>query len=269
MIQDIFPHQFHNEYRPVPPKNGDYFLCFDSGQILLKPDHSLFTYEDITEHDQAVYLFEIDDTAFFLRDLHSYEHVREHYTYMRSYRPKHLGFAGITAYQIDQWMKENRYCGKCGHEMKQDSAERAMRCPECNHIVYPKISPAVIVAVLNDRDQILVTKYANRSYNRYALIAGFAEIGETIEETVKREVKEEVGLEVTDLQYYKCQPWSFSSSLLFGFYCHVKDSDQIISLDENELQMARWADRSEEIDSMDDSSLTTEMIQMFLKGKIR
>ena len=137
-----------------------------------------------------------------------------------------------------------------------------MRCPHCSNIVYPKISPAVIVGVTNDKGQILVTKYARGHYQSYALVAGYYEIGETIEETVKREVKEETGLDVTDIQYYKSQPWSFSSSLLFGFWCKAQ-GDQPIQMDENELRVARWADRDEEINTLDNASLTSEMIQYF------
>ncbi len=142
-----------------------------------------------------------------------------------------------------------------------------MRCPHCSNIVYPKISPAVIVGVTNDKGQILVTKYAHGHYQSYALVAGYYEIGETIEETVKREVKEETGLDVTDIQYYKSQPWSFSSSLLFGFWCKAQ-GDQTIQMDENELRVARWADRDEEINTLDNASLTSEMIQYFKQGKV-
>ena len=82
-------------------------------------------------------------------------------------------------------------------------------------------------------DEILLTRYAGRSYKKYALIAGFAEVGETIEETVHREVMEEVGLKVKNLHYYKSQPWSASSTLLMGFFCEA-DGDDEIRLDQSE-----------------------------------
>ena len=66
-----------------------------------------------------------------------------------------------------------------------------------------------------------------RDSDRYALIAGFAEIGETIEETVQREVMEETGVKVKNIRYYKSQPWPFSDSLLFGFFCELDGSDEI------------------------------------------
>lgn len=87
-----------------------------------------------------------------------------------------------------------------------------MRCPDCGQMEYPKISPAVIVGILH-KDKILMSKYAGRdNITYYALIAGFTEIGESIEETIRREVMEEVGLKVKNIRYYKSQPWSFSET---------------------------------------------------------
>ena len=91
-----------------------------------------------------------------------------------------------------------------------------MRCPACGQMEYPKICPCVIVGVMHE-GKILVSWYKNGFRDHYALIAGFAEIGETIEETVAREVYEETHLHVKNLRYYKSQPWPYSESLLFGF----------------------------------------------------
>jgi NAD+ diphosphatase len=101
-----------------------------------------------------------------------------------------------------------------------------MQCTECHNIVYPRISPAVIVAVM-DGNRILMTKYAGRVFKKYALIAGYAEIGETLEETVRREVMEEVGLKVKNIRYYKSQPWAFDDSLLSGFFCELDGLKEI------------------------------------------
>ena len=87
---------------------------------------------------------------------------------------------------------------------------------------YPVLCPAVIVGITNG-DKIILSKYEGRRFKRYALIAGFAEIGETIEETVHREVMEEVGLKVKNLRYYKSQPWSFSGTLLFVLIGQTKE----------------------------------------------
>lgn len=82
-----------------------------------------------------------------------------------------------------------------------------MRCPSCGNTMFPKISPAIIVAVTDDKNRLLVTKYAGRTSDQYALVAGFVEIGETLEECVQRELMEEVGIRVKDIRYYASQPW--------------------------------------------------------------
>ena len=84
-----------------------------------------------------------------------------------------------------------------------------------------------------------MSKYAGRAYTNYALIAGFTEIGESAEQTVAREVMEEVGLRVKNIRYYKSQPWSFSDTLLVGFFCDLEAPDEI-RLDRNELALAQW-----------------------------
>ena len=103
-----------------------------------------------------------------------------------------MAFAGITAYSLYKWYDNHRYCSHCGNRLVRHDKERMLYCEKCNNTEYPKIMPAVIIAVTNG-NKILLSKYANREYTRYALLAGFTEIGESIEETVKREVMEEVG----------------------------------------------------------------------------
>ena len=97
--------------------------------------------------------------------------------------------------------------------MVHSTEERMMQCPECGLMEYPKISPAVIIGLIHE-NKILMSKYAGRAYKNYALLAGFSEIGESVEETVHREVMEEVGLKVGKLHYYKSQPWSFADGFL-------------------------------------------------------
>lgn len=112
-----------------------------------------------------------------------------------------------------------------------DEKERMLRCPSCGHLIFPTIAPAVIVGV-TDGNRIILTTYAAREYKRYALIAGFTEIGETVEETVRREVMEEVGIPVKNIRYYKSQPWGFDSNLLMGFFCQADRKSQM-SMDWN------------------------------------
>ena len=131
-------------------------------------------------------------------------------------------------------------------------------------MIYPRINPAVIVGVTNG-DSILVTRY-RQGYAHNALIAGFAEIGETLEETVAREVMEEAGIKVKNIRYYKSQPWGMAQDLLVGFYCDA-DGDTTIKMDDNELRYAAWTKREDIVLQPNDLSLTNEMMKMFMQGK--
>ena len=120
---------------------------------------------------------------------------------------------------------------------------------------------------IQDGDKILMSKYAGRTYKKYALLAGFTEIGETLEETVQREVMEEVGLKVKNIRYYKSQPWSFTDTLLMGFYCDL-DGEAAITLDREELAMAEWFQRDEIPVEPERDSITNEMIIRFKNGEV-
>ena len=112
-----------------------------------------------------------------------------------------------------------------------------------------------------------MSKYAGREFKKYALLAGFNEIGESIEETVRREVMEEVGLKVKNIRYYKSQPWSFTDTLLLGFFCEL-DGDDTITLDQDELALAEWFEREKMPVKEEDLSLTNEMMLMFKNGRM-
>ena len=279
MIQDIYPHIYHNEYKPIAPDENSIILAYDNGKCFFHLDQndSTITLPRFKElegqlsdlYENYIYLFSIDEERFYLIPgldtslLPGYEFYETRS--LRYAHPQHLSFAVITGHQLYQWYKSRRYCGCCGHAMKHDTKERMMYCPDCGHQEYPVLMPAVIVGITNG-DKIICSKYEGRSFKQYALIAGFAEIGETIEETVHREVMEEVGLKVKNLRYYKSQPWSFSGTLLFGFFCDV-DGDDTLTVDHEELSVAQWFDRDKIIGQDTDSSLTNEMMMVFAAGK--
>ena len=277
MIQDIAPHTYHNEYKPVAPDKESHILAYGEGKILMKKDGETMTLPSFGElegkvenlYENYIYLFSVDEEHFYLiPDLdtsllpgYQFEIIRV----LRTAETQYLAFAGITGYQLFQWYSKRRFCGCCGQPMVHDKTERKMICPSCGNGEYPVLSPAVIVGVTNG-DKLILSKYEGRSHTRYDMIAGFAEIGETIEETVHREVMEEIGVKVKNLRYYKSQPWSFSGTLLFGFYCDL-DGDDTLTVDHNELSMASWFNREEIPDEGDNISLTKEMMMAFKHGK--
>jgi NAD+ diphosphatase len=135
-----------------------------------------------------------------------------------------------------------------------------MVCLDCGNKVYPRINPAVIIGIRN-KDRILITRYRT-GYAHNALVAGFAEIGETLEDTVRREVMEEVGVKVKNITYYKSQPWGMAQDLLVGFFCDL-DGDETIRMDEGELKYAEWVTREDLELQPNDISLTNEMMKVF------
>lgn len=191
------------------------------------------------------------------------EYTVETLRVLRRTKPKEECYAGETAYHLYVWYRDNSFCGRCGEHLEYSHKERAMICPSCGNVVYPKIAPAVIVGILNSSgDKIVMTRYAGREYKGHALVAGFCEIGETAEDTVRREVLEEVGLHVRNIRYYKSQPWGFDSNLLFGYYC-TADEDEPIHMDDGELAKAVWVSRDEIGEEERNLSLTAEMIMHF------
>lgn len=278
MIQDIGEHTFDNQYHPCPPDRESYALYYEDHAALVRkyPDRIEFPkFRDIERlnediYEDAVYLFSIDGEWYYLVEEINRER-QSHFTMenteiFRYAEPQYLAFAGITGYQLHNWYQSRRFCGKCGRRMKKDSKERMLYCESCHNMEFPKICPAVIIGV-TDGDKILMSKYAGRTYKKYALLAGFTEIGETLEETVQREVMEEVGLKVKNIRYYKSQPWSFTDTLLMGFYCDL-DGEAAITLDREELAMAEWFQRDEIPVEPERGSITNEMIIRFKNGEV-
>ena len=120
------------------------------------------------------------------------------------------------AVQIVEWSRTHRFCGRCGNPTEQASGERAMRCPVCGLLSFPRLSPAVIM-VVHRGDEVLLAHGRAFPSPMYSALAGFVEPGETIEDCVRREVKEEVGVEVGALTYFASQSWSFPHSLMIAY----------------------------------------------------
>lgn len=289
MLQDIRPHVFYNEYRSNPMKPQDVVFVFAEDMILIKKNSKLLflTIEEWKNKECLQYLFRIDEIQYYLfmtkddgnstsSEIMS-EFIKESSDGMRMKDVQWVSvrslrdtaerkdcFVAATAYHLSIWYRNNRYCGRCGEQLVLDVKERMLFCKKCHNMVYPKIAPAVIVGLIHN-DRILMTTYADREYKRYALVAGFTEIGETAEETVSREVMEEVGLKVKNITYYKSQPWGFDSNLLMGFFAQLEGEDNI-RLEETELASAEWVSREQAADMDDGVSLTREMMEYFYQN---
>ena len=287
MIQEIGEHIYRNEYVVCEPAEEDLVLHYRDRACLVRVvahgekgadawaagnEFDLPRVAELSARpERLVYAFAIGETRFWLAldeqvaapAGYSYEAVN----WLRYAEPAELLFATVTGSQLDRWYRSNRFCARCGHPTELGPRSREVVCPECAGIVYPKICPGIICAVTSSeggRERIVLTRYNGRTTALWALVAGFTEIGEPLEDTVRREVMEEVGLRVKNLRFYKSQPWSFSDTLLVGFWAEV-DGDPTIRVDHEELKEARWFARDEiPLERADDRvSLTGEMIEQF------
>ena len=265
MIQDIYPSRLDNSFQTYSLRAQDYLLFFDrEGKLLTHIEQGRLSFPTGFAAAEAVYLFRVDDQRYFLSADASAGPVDGfQFRSLRELRDRCAGkelFAAFTAYHLWKWYDDNRSCGKCGGRLRPDTRERALNCCGCGHKIYPRINPAVIVGVTNG-EHLLITRY-RKGFAHNALVAGFTEIGETLEQTVEREVMEETGLRVKNIRSYKSQPWGMAQDILMGFFCDV-DGDSEIRMDENELKYAEWVRREEIILQPTSASLTNEMMRIF------
>ncbi|EHI54965.1 hypothetical protein HMPREF9333_01812 [Johnsonella ignava ATCC 51276] len=294
MFHEIYPKIFDPEYLNKQPLPDSYLLFFDKSYVFLqKTDaeyHSENACTDLPENGLSIpkfkyfgenidrltqnsyYLFSIDDDDYFLAlnfdsdKGDSLQLTGEKIDIFRKLSPKSTAFAVLVGYHIYTWLQNRKYCGRCGSVNLRSDTERALICPRCSQIEYPRIIPAVIVAI-TDKDNILLTKRANSSYKLPALVSGFLEIGETLEENVKREVFEEVGIRVKNVKYYGSQPWGIAEAVMIAFTAEL-DGDNKITIEENELSEAAWVKRQDVPILNSDISIGQEMIQKFREGKL-
>ena len=216
MIQEFeSEHVFDNSFAPHEPSADDYVLHYTEAGCLARVSHVGRADADAGDSGEVVelprladyprpprhvtYLFSLGEERFFLalddRVAAPAGFAYESVNWLRRAEPQHLLFAAATGSQLDRWYRDNRFCGRCGAPTELAPASREIVCPECAHIVYPKICPGIICAVTScdgDDEKIVLTRYAGRTTALWALVAGFTEIGEPLEDTVRREVMEEV-----------------------------------------------------------------------------
>jgi NAD+ diphosphatase len=194
----------------------------------------------------AIPVAEVDDAALFLGELYGEPcfaiagagpgepvPLRELFSALSD---DEFGVAG-RALGLTAWDRDFAFCGRCGAPTERSSTERVRTCTRCGFGAYPRLSPAVIMLVERD-GKALLARNARFTRPFYSTLAGFVEVGETLEQAVAREVAEEAGLVVDDIRYFGSQPWPFTGSLMIGFTAHAQSGD--IVPDPTELADAGW-----------------------------
>jgi NAD+ diphosphatase len=181
-----------------------------------------------------------------------------------------FGLAG-RAIQILTWDRTHQFCGQCGALTETLPDERAKRCPHCGLTNYPRLSPAIIIAVVRHSDGeglpgkwVLLARNHRFPPGRFSVIAGFVEPGESLEECAQREVLEEVGIRIKDIRYFGSQPWPFPNSLMIGFTAEYESGE--IRLEEAELAEARWFPANRLPDLPPKTTIARRLIDWFVDG---
>lgn len=166
------------------------------------------------------------------------------------------------AFQVISWDINHQYCGRCGSPTEERHDERSKVCPNCGLVCYPRISPAVIVAVTS-QNKILLAKSSRFKSNMYSVLAGFVETGETFEDCIRREIKEEANIEVKNISYFGSQPWPFPDSLMVGFTAEYASGE--LRADGVEIVDLKWF-TADEIPSIPGKwSIARRLIDSFIE----
>jgi NAD+ diphosphatase len=172
-------------------------------------------------------------------DPENLRHVRE----IAALLPDRDGGLLAHAIGLDHWHRTHRFCGVCGNPTEPTHSGSVRKCTFCGTEHFPRTDPAVIMAVTDPEDRLLLARNASWPPNRASVLAGFVEPGETLEAAVARECAEEAGLRVTAVRYLGSQPWPLPRSLMLGFTATVDDPE--LHLDGAELDWAKWYTRAE------------------------
>jgi NAD+ diphosphatase len=194
----------------------------------------------IDDHPDWLFLGTLDDTPCFARGLDGEPPAGTTLVSLRqlfgALSEEDFGIAG-RALGLVAWDRDFRHCGRCGTPTLRSTAERVRTCERCKHMAYPRLSPAVIVAVERD-GKILLARNARTKMPFHSVLAGFVEVGESLEDCVAREILEEAGITLRDIRYFGSQPWPLTGSLMIGFTAHWADGE--LSEDPTEIFDAAW-----------------------------
>jgi len=169
------------------------------------------------------------------------------------------------AYEILNWDRTHQYCGQCGSSMNRSPIDFSKICPRCGLQNYPRISPAIITAVIKE-NKILLARHPRSEM--FSVLAGYVEAGETLENAVRREVMEEVNIEVKNIRYFASEPWVFSHALMVAYTAEYQSGE--IRVDGEEIEEAAWFSAEEIPQRIPRKvSISRKLIDWFLNRNVK
>ena len=269
--------QFIPDFKPSSDeRTSALWFIFSKGKLLTKitndtdaiPDTSDLTESNISP-GRSQYLGTLDGRPCYAAELTSGLPDAAHFKFkdlralFRSIDEDLIWVAG-RANQLVDWSRSHQHCGACGRPTEDKTDERAKICPQCGLVNYPRLSPAVIVAVLKN-DRILLARNKRFKLPFYSVLAGFVEPGESLEECVQREIREEVGLTVKNIRYFGSQPWPFPNSLMIAFVAEYAQGK--ITIDGSEITDAAWFSKDKLPQIPPGISIARQLIDWFAESR--
>lgn len=237
------------------------------GRLVLKDDNGNKCYPDesdvVLKEDAETFSFggyvaaSVDDAVSYGNA--EEEGLREAYMML----PEEEYTAAVKGAELINWSENERFCGKCGAGLRRDT-EISKKCPECGIEYFPRLNPAIVVLVQKGEEALLVHAKNFRRPQMMALVAGFVETGETLEECVAREIKEETDLDVTDIRYVGSQSWPFPHQLMLGFTARYKGGK--LRYADGELSAGAFFTRDNVPELPSPPSLSRKIIDSWLNG---
>jgi NAD+ diphosphatase len=257
----------------LPKTNNDLYFLFHKDELLVKSEDNKAIIPAIKDLDnlelnsvqyigsrngQNCFCGELNKDALIPKDMY-FSKLKA----LSHQLPREMFWIGGRAVQIVNWHNDHKYCGRCGALTQSVEGERAKKCPQCGLVNYPRISPAIIVAVVKD-GKLLLAHNNQSAKDLYSVVAGFVEAGETFEECVAREVREETGITVKNIKYFGNQPWPFPNSMMIGFTAEYASGE--IQVDGKEIGHADWYGSTEMPVTPDSISIAKDLIGWFTEN---
>ncbi|MGF7059684.1 NAD(+) diphosphatase [Brassicibacter mesophilus] len=227
---------------------NSYCFLFYKDEIIFKEHEDYTEFLLISEveklginNSEMIYIGTVDGSDYYATDISTKDKIQGYFSKdvgeIYGEVAENIFLLTLRALHLLNWLNKNKYCSCCGKKVQIEPKKAYIECLNCGYIIYPRITPAIIVAILND-DKILLARSPHFTPNMYSLISGHVDPGEFIETCVKREVKEEVGIDIKNIKYFGSHPWPFPNKLMLGFIAEYSSGE--IEIDNDEIEAADW-----------------------------